>query len=226
MSKSIIIFGKGPSVLKCTRKLIDEHDEIAICNYPVLNNFFYPLIKDRTINYHFANCGTFDSRYTNEINNKLNIQKIFNTNKGINHYKNFLKNNKRFQDINLYESIYKNYFYKKYKLNPSTGLFALYYVLNSKLYNKITLVGYDNFSIGKPVYYYNIKDISSELKYLIDLGFYSKDGLCLVPTGHCPEKTLKYINDCIKQNPNINFKIITNNEKMKKMDYSNLELEL
>ena len=48
--KSIIIFGKGPSLLRCTRKIVDEHDEIAICNYPVLNNFFYSLIKNRTIN--------------------------------------------------------------------------------------------------------------------------------------------------------------------------------
>ena len=60
------------------------------------------LIKSRTINYHFANCGTFDRRYTNKVNKKLNIQKIFNTNKGINHYKNYLKNNTLFQNEVLF----------------------------------------------------------------------------------------------------------------------------
>ena len=41
MKKSIILFGKGPSVLKCTKQIVNQHDEIAICNYPVLTNFFY-----------------------------------------------------------------------------------------------------------------------------------------------------------------------------------------
>ena len=53
MKKSIIIFAKGPSVLKCTRELVESHEDIAICNYPVLNDFFYNLIKDRKINFHF-----------------------------------------------------------------------------------------------------------------------------------------------------------------------------
>ena len=29
--KSIIIFGKGPSLLKCTRDIVDSYDDIAIC---------------------------------------------------------------------------------------------------------------------------------------------------------------------------------------------------
>ena len=45
MSKSIIIFGKGPSVSRCTRELVDQYDDIIICNYPVLNDFFNNLIK-------------------------------------------------------------------------------------------------------------------------------------------------------------------------------------
>ena len=44
MGKSIIIFGKGPSVLKCTRKIVDEYNDIAIINYPVINDFFFSLI--------------------------------------------------------------------------------------------------------------------------------------------------------------------------------------
>ena len=44
--KSIIIFGKGPSLLKYTRDIVDSYDDIALCNYPVLNDFFYNLIKN------------------------------------------------------------------------------------------------------------------------------------------------------------------------------------
>jgi hypothetical protein len=43
--KSIIIFGKGSSLLKCTRNFVDKYDDIAICNYPFLNDFFIILLK-------------------------------------------------------------------------------------------------------------------------------------------------------------------------------------
>ena len=105
--KSIIIFGKGPSLLKCTRDIVDSYDDIAICNYPVLNDFFYNLIKNRTINYHFANCGTFDERYNDNINNLLKVQGIYNTNKTNNNNK-YILNKNLFKD-NLYNTI-RDYF--------------------------------------------------------------------------------------------------------------------
>ena len=74
MNKSIIIFGKGSSVLKCKKEIVDEYDDIAIINYPVLNQFFLSLIKNRTVNYHFANCGNFDNRYVDKTNEKLNLE--------------------------------------------------------------------------------------------------------------------------------------------------------
>ena len=74
------------------------------CSITKLSKYVYiEYIKNSDdINYHFANCGTFDRRYTNKVNKKLNIQKIFNTNKGINHYKNYLKNNTLFQNEVLF----------------------------------------------------------------------------------------------------------------------------
>ena len=44
-------FGKGPSVLKCTKQIVNQHDEIAICNYPVLTNFFYILVINKLIHF-------------------------------------------------------------------------------------------------------------------------------------------------------------------------------
>ena len=74
--KSIILFGKGPSVSKCTKEIVETYDDVAIVNYPVLNNFFKSLISDKKIKYHFANCGTFDDRYTDQVNDMLNIENI------------------------------------------------------------------------------------------------------------------------------------------------------
>jgi len=80
MNKSIVIFGKGKSLLRCSKELVDEYEDIAICNYPVLNNDFNKLIEGRVIKYHFAKCRTFDDRYTDKVNEKLGIQHIINTN--------------------------------------------------------------------------------------------------------------------------------------------------
>ena len=33
MSKSIIILGKGPSILRCNKEFVDKFDDIAICNF-------------------------------------------------------------------------------------------------------------------------------------------------------------------------------------------------
>ena len=81
MSKSIVIFGKGPSLLRCTKEFVNQYDDIAICGYPYMNDFFYSLIQNKPIQYHFANCGTFDDRYDDTMNERLHIQGIYNTNK-------------------------------------------------------------------------------------------------------------------------------------------------
>ena len=93
--KSIIIFGKGQSVSRCTREFVDQFNDIAICGYPVINDFFFNLIKDREIKYHFANCGTFDDRYDDKMNKKLKIKGIYNTNVPQDRYKNYLKDKNR-----------------------------------------------------------------------------------------------------------------------------------
>ena len=207
MSKSIIIFGKGPSVLKCTRDIVDQYDDIAICNYPVLNDFFLNLIKNRHINYHFANCGSVDKRYTNKVNKLLNIKKVLNTNKGVNNYNKYLIN----LDI-LKENIHLTsikYFKEKYNLNPSGGTMAIKYILDTKLYNKICLVGYDNFQIGKPVYYFKPNEYNSALKHLFINDTFTKEGNMNICSGHDPKKTFKYYTDVIENNPDIQFIFIT-----------------
>ena len=85
--------------------IVDSYDDI-VCNYPVLNDFFYNLIKNHTINYHFANCGTFDERYNDNINNLLQIQGIYNTNIK-NTYSNYISN----------KNLFKDNLYNKYEIN-------------------------------------------------------------------------------------------------------------
>ena len=39
MSKSVVIIGKGPSVLDSTREFIESFDEVAICNFPPIEGY-------------------------------------------------------------------------------------------------------------------------------------------------------------------------------------------
>ena len=208
MSKSIIIFGKGPSVLRCNREVVNQHDDIAIINYPVINDFFYGLIKDREIKYHFANCATFDTRYDDNMNNKLNIKGIYNTHYKlqIQNYKNFLKNKDLFKDC-IREKCEE--YFRKIRLNPSSGILALQYLINTKLYNKITLVGYDNYKLGEQTYYYKPEEYNNSIKYLFENNTIKQNGEYNQVSGHDPEKTKKYLEGLFLDYPNINLKFIT-----------------
>tara|TARA_Y100000590_G_C15665896_1_gene994417 strand:- start:1000 stop:1674 length:675 start_codon:yes stop_codon:yes gene_type:complete len=209
MKKSIIIFGKGPSLLKCKKEFVDKFDDIAICNYPVLNTFFYNLIKNRTITYHFANCGTFDERYTDKINKLLNIQYIINTNKGINNYKNYLENKSKFTKQNI-RVFMEQYFKTNYNLDPSTGTMCLYFILLTNKYNKISLVGFDNFKKGEQVYYYKPEEYNKNIKYLINKNIITKNGVFNIQSLHDSNKTQQFYEDIFKKYENIKFELITN----------------
>lgn len=208
--KSIIIFGKGPSVSKCTREIVEKYHDIAIINYPLLNSFFTSLISDKKIKYHFANLGTYDERYTDEVNNKLKIESIINTNfKNTNTYKNYINNNDLFKD-SIREK-YETYFKNNFNLDPNSGIMALQFLIDTQEYNKILLVGFDNYKIGEQTYYYPIDNINSKIKYLIDKNIITKDGNFNIVSGHDPKKTEIYLS-CLKNKyPNIKIERLVNN---------------
>ena len=204
--KSIILFGKGPSVTKCTKEIVDQYDDIAICNYPLLNDFFYNLIDNREIKYHFANCGDPDGRHNNNVVEKLKIKNIINTNT-TNNYIKIIKNKDLFVDSIHYE--YNKYFREKFDLNPSTGIKGLQYIINTNEYNKILLVGIDNFKKGEQTYYFNIKDLNPSLKKYIGKA-YTKEGIYNQVSEHNPDKTEIYLNSLKTSYPDIEIKNINN----------------
>ena len=200
--KSIIIFGKGPSVSKCTSDIVDKYHDIAIINYPVLNTFFTSLISDRKIKYHFANLGTYDERYTDEVNNKLKIESIVNTNtKNSNNYKNYIKNKDLFKD-SIREK-YETYFKNNFDLDPNSGIMALQFLIDTGKYDNILLVGFDNYKIGEQTYYYSVDNFNSKIKYLIDKNIITKDGNFNIVSAHDPKKTEIYLSSLKNKYPNI-----------------------
>lgn len=200
--KSIVLFGKGPSVSKCTKEIIEKYHDIAIVNYPVLNDFFTSLISDKKIKYHFANCGTFDERYTDQINDMLNIENIIDTNfNKSNNYRDYLKNKSLFKDS--IRDKYETYFKNNFDLDPNSGIIALQFLIDTCEYDNILLVGFDNYKIGEQTYYYSIEDINTKLKYIIGQNIITKEGNFNIVSGHNPEKTEIYLSSLKNKYPNI-----------------------
>uniref|UniRef100_A0A6C0KHU7 Uncharacterized protein n=1 Tax=viral metagenome TaxID=1070528 RepID=A0A6C0KHU7_9ZZZZ len=202
--KSIILFGKGPSVSKCTKEIVEKYDDIAIVNYPVLNDFFKSLISDKKIKYHFANYSTYDDRYTDQVNDMLNIENILNTNyKTSNSYIHYLKNKNLFKG-SIREK-YEKYFKNNFDLDPNSGILGLQFLIDTGEYDNILLVGFDNYKRGEQTYYYPIDN--ANWKVLADSNHYlkliSKDGTYVGVNGHDPEKTEIYLSSLEKKYPNI-----------------------
>lgn len=202
--KSIILFGKGPSVSKCTKEIVNQYDDIAICNYPVLDDFFSNLISNREVKYHFANCNTFDERYNDKINNMLKVKYILNTNydrDNNNAYKKYIRN--KHLIIPSIRPKYEKFFKEEYDLDPNTGILGLQYLIDINEYNKILLVGFDNFKKGEQTYYFDINNINPKLKGLLGNNI-KKNGEFNIISGHNPVKTEIYLKSLKDKYSNIN----------------------
>ena len=86
---------------------------------------------------------------------------------------------------------------------------AIQYILNLNKYDKICLVGFDNFQKGSPWYYYKPDLYNPKLKYLLGNQITEK-GIYNQVSAHSPEKTLQYYLNIIEKNKNIQNIFITN----------------
>ena len=76
--KSIVIIGKGPSLHRSTKKLVDLFDEVAIVNRPIYEGYEH-LISDHA-DWDFTNDDA--PQYSEYWKNKLNIKNNIDTTQG------------------------------------------------------------------------------------------------------------------------------------------------
>ena len=164
------------------------------------------------INYMQAN---IDSKImiidNNVYDNMFNIniyESMSNFNKNLNILQNEIIKNKNLFTCNIVKE-YNDYFKKNFDLDPSTGIKGLQYIINTNEYNKILLVGIDNFKKGEQTYYFDINDINPSLKKYIGKA-YTKDGIYKQTSGHDPDKTEIYLNSLKTSYPDIEIKNINN----------------
>lgn len=188
MSKSIIIIGKGPSVLKSTKEFVDSFDEVAICNRPLYEGY-EEYISDHA-DYDFCTNLQTVRQYTLEFIEKLGIKKTIAT--GLN------------------SALRNNFEYKN--LDPSTGILAFFYFLIQEEYSHICLVGFDLFEKNKKMYYFKPEELTSSLVYLYHNNTFSKDLVHLLDSGHNLELSFEFIVESFKKNKNKKFTIVSNFE--------------
>lgn len=83
-------------------------------------------------------------------------------------------------------------------------MLALQFLIDTGEYDNILLVGFDNYKIGEQTYYYPIKSINKNLKYIIgDNKGIKNDGKYNEVNGHNPEKTEIYLSSLKNKYPNI-----------------------
>ena len=204
---NIVIIGKGPSIKRCKRNWIDKYDKVAICGRPIFDGYEH-LIGNRA-DYDFSNC--CDLRYYGKKRmKKLGIKKVINTNRPIS--RNNIRGDKLPNDIEYDPNGRKKVedIFKKYDLDPATGTIALENIIAEKKYKKIGLIGFDLMKVGEDVYYFPKKKVQKSLQRLYDNKIYSNDGKRIMKTGHNLDKTFKYICRIIKNNPQIQFEILSN----------------
>lgn len=168
MEKSIIIIGKGPSILRCKRTFVDSFDEVAGCGRPVFNG--YEQYLGNRLHYHFANkTGT---PYTKEEEITLGIKELICTADNTP-----IRNNFKYKD-----------------LDPSTGILAFDYFVQKREYNRIALVGFDLFQHMQKMYYFKNEEFDPAVNWLWQNGTYDKEGRLTTISLHNIDRTYEYLN--------------------------------
>lgn len=186
--KSIIIIGKGPSIKRCSREIVERFDEVAICNRPKFDGYEH-LIGERA-NYDFAT-NLIDIRYySDEFKEKLGLKETILTGKDSD-----LRNN-----------------FNYYGLNPSTGTLAFSYFLGKEEYNQIGLVGFDLFEKNKKFYYFQTSELTESMKYLVGNGTFTENLVFTKDSGHNTELTKKYMIEMFEKYPEKKFTLISDCE--------------
>jgi len=197
MTRSVAIIGKGPSVRYSTKAFVDSFDDIAICNFPPMENYQH-LISNRAT-HHFLNAG--DSYpYSREFLNNLGLKEIFNTSRHVYAPNQIFLPDHDVSYIENYGIGVKKKYEEKYNFWPSTGIMAFDYFLNHPEYQKISLVGFDFFLPGKDVYYFPKNEVNPSLHRLWNDELYSMDGKVLKESlGHGGERVKEIILSLIQK---------------------------
>lgn len=163
MKKSVVIIGKGPSVLNSTEEFVSSFDEVAICNFPPMDG--YEEYIGTKADYHFLNIHD-PNPYKQETINNLGLKVMLNT-----HPESHDGFSKCFPEHEVsyvcdYGEVAIPVFKDRYGFDPSCGIMAFEFFVTSSIYSTIGLVGFDFFKVGKRGYFFPVEDTQQSHRYL------------------------------------------------------------
>jgi len=196
---SVVIVGKGISVLNSTQEFMNSFDEIAFCNFPPIKG--YEKYIGSRCDWMFANM--WDPNPYDPLDFvATGCKSILNT-----HTKPFPDTDGAVASYGVeycpnYGTIVSEEFQKWHGFDPSTGLQAFDFFVKNPDYDTIGLVGFDNFKVGQKAYYYSVDEVQPSLKYLYTDGDtpYTSDGIRREATKHGSTELMeKYIEETSKK---------------------------
>jgi hypothetical protein len=163
MKKSVVIIGKGPSVLNSTEEFVNCFDEVAICNFPPIDG--YEKYIGTRATHHFLNIHD-PNPYKRETLNGLGLEMMLNT-----HPEPHDGFEECFPDnpvsyLNNYGEMTIPAFKTEYGFDPSCGIMAFEFFVTSSRYSIIGLVGFDFFKVGERGYFFPVEDTQQSHRYL------------------------------------------------------------
>ena len=214
--KSICIIGKGPSVLLGNSSMYNDFDEIALINWPIIDDKYLPKRCDSMFTHYFGDQEIYENRKKMLVTSnpwskddiiKYDVKNIYcSIPNDENYIKKFIPNN--YYNIKIHKHL--RHINDIMKFDNNTGMFALTYYCEQPDVEKIFFIGFDAYT-GKTKednYYFTIPDKIT--------GQYStNDNDC-----HDRKLTIDYIQNICKKYPNIHFNYIS---KINFKEYDNFK---
>ena len=214
--KSVAIIGKGPSVLLGDPSLYNGFDEVAMINWPIIDENLLPQRCDSMFTHYFGDQEIDETRKKMLLTTsvwskgdliKYNVKNIYCTVPNDEKYiEKHIPSN--FHNIKILKHL--RYVNDIMKFDNSTGMFALTYYCEQPDVEKIFFIGFDTYTSEtiQDNYYFNPPDKIT--------GTYST----VHNDCHDRKKTIEYIQNIGKIYPNIQFRYIS---KISFTEYENFK---
>jgi len=188
IKNSVVIIGKGPSVLRCNREWVDQFETVAICNHVVFEGWQHRI--GTRAHWWFRNweCQT----YSEPVVKSLGLKKVINITpdevRGTKKFRDRVPDCLEYEHFDIYQ-----WFMDHHETNPTTGLRALEYCVR-KDFTRIGMVGVDLYEQDVQKYYHDDTVIEPR-------------PMCDTKRGHWA-----YLTSVFEGYPDINFDVISSRD--------------
>tara|TARA_R100000008_G_scaffold36503_1_gene20789 strand:- start:978 stop:1658 length:681 start_codon:yes stop_codon:yes gene_type:complete len=212
--RSVILLGKGPSILKLEAEYVEGFDQIAIANRPIWKGYEQHIPPKADIQYR--NNSTEDFAKSEFID--LGIKTVISTaspderlrprahhNIAEVRYPKWPVNQNR-------DSIVLSFGGKSF--NASSGVVAFYDLVSCGKFSKVGVAGIDLLENGQRAYYFEPEEAPANMQYLFG-GIYDRNGFIRKKeSGHSEPGSREFMFYTMQKNAHIQFEIATNNHNL------------